>query len=303
MQLFRSQLSRFIPHPHRDSWMRNNLGNWLYLLRVTSFLTLVTAGCFTIFYSSPTSPIGRELDITKSITRVLSYFKIEDVEGVSRYTLWSIGAFFIISGILSFRCGSKQKPKHMIPVFISFITLLICLIWLLIDQRYHPFVIIPYIIPVSCPFVLLLYRQWQNKLDHWNYFLATILLITATGHAASIFLTGESIVSPTLISLLNNLGIESALTVKIMKFISTVALAASLLLFIPFARRLALITFIIITSIHLIIRFTLNLSTEQPLYGLDYWGLDLLFHISYIMYPSLILLSLASRKKTQTLRL
>ena len=303
MQFFRSQLSRFIPHPHRDSWMRNNLDNWLYLLRLTASLTLIASGCFLLFFNSPISPIGRNLDITTVISDTLSNYHVSNVEQTSQYIIWGLAGYFLMCGILCFRCGERKKPKYVIPVFVSFLILLTCLVMLLASHSFNPYEAIPYIIPLSSPLALLLYRQWQNKLDHWNYFLITILLITTASYAAGVFLSEETIIDTALVSLMERIGIGAQFTAQITKSIVAVGFIAGLLLFSACGRRIALITLIIIAIIHLLVRFISHLSTDAAWYGIDYWTTDLIFHLSYVMYPTLTLLSLASRRKTQTLRL
>ncbi len=300
MQIFRAQLSRYTPHPHRDSWMRNNHDRWLHWLRVCSFLTLFSAGWLCLFFSSP---VGNACQLSEQINRCASALGVESAATLSRWIMQILGGFLMASALLSFRCGQKrQRNKYHYPVLISGVILLACALLGFYQSQYAPLLILPLLLPISTPFMLLTYQRWQNKLDHWNSLLSIIIAITLLGNALQ-FLLHHGNPSHTPVKALEIIGIGGTLSTLIILAVSYTATAAAIGLFIPTLRRPALYIIITLGILTLISHLVANIGHNTNYFDFTYWLADILFFSSYWLLPMLILLSLASRRKNQTLRL
>lgn len=296
MQLFRSQLSRFSPHPHRDSWMRNHLKQWLRILQWTAFLTLASAAWLTYKQGSP---IGDLYPLKDVLTQSL-YF----TPTIAQHFLIVLSVFLFLASLCSFRCSVKYKPKYSIPVLIaSCILLITAFLYAYNDASGFSFrKLFTFILPASAPYLLTRYQLWQNQVDHWC--IAASLLINAT------------IISLSIQTLSNAVGIPNAsgtplimnqLSPQLNNIIVTstayTGIIASISLFYTKLRRV---------SLYLIIILTITLSAATTVFYLTPFSLSQFFSItmpmttllvSYWLIPILILQSLASRKKSRTLRI
>ena len=264
-----------------------------------SFLTLFSAGWLCLFHHSP---IGHESHLDKLLKTWLHTFGPEDAASVSLWVMRCLGGFLILCGFLSFKCGSRKLNRYHYPVLIAAIILALTAGLTLSDNRYSIIHIIPYLLPISTPFVLLTYQSWQNKLDHWNYILSLIICTTLLGNALQFLLNHDSL-NPSPSLALSRIGITALLQALIIKVVSFAAIAAAIGLFMAAFRRLSLYIIIALGAFTLLSHLIANLTSARPYFGLGYWLADILFFTSYWLLPTLILLSLASRRKTQTLRL
>ncbi len=304
MQLFRAQLSRYIPHPHRDSWMRNHLDAWLQLLRIGSFLTLLAAA-WNVYRTS--SPLGTPSQFQAILEQATGSFFQENDN--SRFTLGELqhyvrcflAAFFAIAALTSFRCGKHKKAKYILPVFISGIVMIVAAAHQCARSDYEVISVIPYLLPIATPLLLLSYRRLANKVDHWNYYANFLCVTTIFGNALTfLFYTdkfpqfGEKVLSSMGLSASGELA---------MTIFSYIAISFALLTAFSITRRLGLfvlITIGILSSIYRVLAQILNSNDDM---SVDLIVTDFFFYTSYWLIPLLILLSLASRRKTQTLKL
>ena len=306
MQLFRAQLSKYIPHPHRDSWMRNNLADWLQLLRIASFLIL-SAAAWNIFYSC--SPLGVKdqfLPTLQSVSQSLTgspetnkseVFNTHQVEAIIRSLFI---ALFFIASLTGFRCGIRRKMKYILPVLISGILMAIATIHHVRTSDYEVISIMPYLLPISIPFLLLSYRPLANKLDHWNAYANVGCIITIFGNAITYLFFPDKF--PKLSeSIFTSIGLPSSSGDILMISFSYLAIVCAMLTTIVTTRRLGLFSLIGIGAATCLYRIiTLSLDDITPV---SLVITDTIFYTSYWIIPMLILLSLASRRKTQTLKI
>ena len=308
MQLFRSQLSKFIPHPHRDSWMRNNLADWLQILRIASFLIL-SASAWNIFRTC--SPIGVEnqfLPLLQSISQTLAGTSDIDGNGNGKFNVSHIEviirslfiALFFIASLTGFRCGTRKRIKYILPVLVSSLLIVVSTIHHVRTSDYEVISIVPYVLPISIPVLLLSYRPLANKLDHWNAYATFGCIITIFGNAVTYIFFPEKF--PHLNeSIFTSIGLPASSGATIMTVFSYFSIICSLLTTIVTTRRLGLFTLIgigAVTCLYRIISLSLSPSTSASLIITD-----VIFYTSYWIIPMLILLSLASRRKTQTLKI
>ena len=305
MQLFRAQLSKYIPHPHRDSWMRNHLAEWLRLLRLGCFFTLLAAA-YSIYKTY--SPLGitdqfRPLleQITTEIHGKLSS-SIVSLTDLQQYLTYAFAGFFIIAALTSLRCGERKKTKYILPVFIASSLMVLAALEHFIRNNFEVIPIISYLLPIATPLLLLSYRRLANKIDHWNYYTTILCIITILGSALTYLFQPES--SPQLNpSIFSYLGIAPQSVNAVMTAFSYTTIFFALLTLLATTRRLGLIALIIIgilNSIYRLLAHSLKSPLEIPV---DLIITDNIFHLSYWLIPTLILTSLASRKKNQTLKI
>ena len=305
MQLFRAQLSRYIPHPHRDSWMRNNLDEWLQLLRIGSFLTLIAAAWNITRVYSPLGIPDQFLPILEQTTGEIfnesnnSKFSLSELQ---HYIKYSIAVFFTIAALASLGCGKSIKLKYIIPVFIAGSLMALATVKHSIDNDFKLISIISFLLPVSTPFLLLGYRRLANKVDHWNYYASFFCVITVFGNAITFLFYPEK--PPHFQeSAFTSLALPSAFAETAITSFSYITIFFALLISLPTTRRLGLFALIIIgalTCIYRTIALSFDSTSTTPA---DLIITDLVIHSSYWLIPLLILMSLASRRKTQTLKL
>ena len=305
MQLFRAQLSRYIPHPHRDSWMRNNLDEWLQLLRIGSFLTLIAAAWNITKVYSPLGIPDQFLPILEQTTGEIfnesnnSKFSLSELQ---HYIKYSIAVFFTIAALASLGCGKSIKLKYIIPVFIAGSLMALATVKHSIDNDFKLISIISFLLPVSTPFLLLGYRRLANKVDHWNYYASFFCVITVFGNAITFLFYPEK--PPHFQeSAFTSLALPSAFAETAITSFSYITIFFALLISLPTTRRLGLFALIIIgalTCIYRTIALSFDSTSTTPA---DLIITDLVIHTSYWLIPLLILMSLASRRKTQTLKL
>ncbi len=290
MQLFRSQLSRFTPHPHHDSWMRNHNPQWLNLLRWCSFFTLGASGWMTYFHQSP---IGEIFELDKVINQWMPALNSYAIS----YIMLGIAIFLGLAGIASFRCGLKKNTKCKIPVIIAGLILIATLVLYLCHSGFSFFKVTSLLLPVSTPFLLIRYAGWRSQLDRWSILVCVLISITIGGYA---FLSLKSTVG--ILTYTGDLLKLSDLSSEQVKVITStgcyLSLFAAIALFISSMRRLALYMGIILGII------AVTCSAMSAYYSSTCYSISLsLFLLSYWVFPSLVLLSLASRKKSRTLRI
>jgi hypothetical protein len=285
--------------------MRNRLDKWLQLLRLGTFLTLIAAAYNTLKTCSPLGISGQFQPILKQTTGM---FFPEGINGGSSltelqlYIQYGFAAFFTIAALTSMRCGKRKKPKYILPVFISGVMLFIAAAKYGFDSDLKMISITPYLLPIATPFLLLSYRRLANKLDHWNYYANFFCVTTIFGNAISyLFYPSksprfqESIFSP--------LGLPPSYGELALTIFSYVAIFFALLTAFSITRRPGLVVLIIIGGLACVYRvLTLSLNSELAM-SVDLIIADFLFYTSYWLIPLLIILSLASRRKTQTLKL
>ncbi|MFT5633226.1 MAG: hypothetical protein ACI9SQ_000939 [Rubritalea sp.] len=305
MEIFRAQLSRYIPHPHRDSWMRNNLDSWLQLLRIGSFLTLMAAAWSVAKTGSPLGVSGQFQPILEQTTG--QFFQENDngwlnLTELKNYIQYGFAVFFAIAALTSLRCGIRRKPKYIIPVFIAGLLMILAAARYCFDSDCEVIFIVPFLLPIATPFLLLGYRRLANKVDHWNYYANFFCVSTIFGNA----LTFHSY--PDKLPLFNasfftSIGLPASSGEIMLPIFSYVAIFSALLTIICATRRLGLFALIAIGVLSTIYRIlALSLNSELTVsYHLII--ADSLFYISYWLIPLLILLSLASRRKTRTLKI
>lgn len=305
MEIFRAQLSRYIPHPHRDSWMRNSHGAWLQLLRLASLLTL-TAAAWNIFKT--TSPLGISGQFQPFLEQLTGKFYTEGEEPklskaqLQLYIKFAFAVFFGIAALCGLRCGDKKKPKYIMPVLIAGALLIIAAAQYCVHSDFNVIFITPFLLPIATPFLLLGYRRLANKLDHWNYYATFFCVTTIFGNAIT-YLFYPEMFSNLPQSLFNSLGITNDYGALALKAFSYLAIFFALLTAFAFTRRVGLFAVIIIGILSSIYRILSQLLDKQISTSPDLIIADFFFHISYWLMPLLILLSLASRRKTQTLKL
>lgn len=304
MQLFRAQLSRYIPHPHRDSWMRNNLNEWLQLLRIGSLLTLLAAAWNIIKTTSPLGISDQFLPLLEQTTNFLSDSangKISLTE-LQQYIKYSIAALFTIAAISCLRCGERKKKKYILPVFIASSLLVLAAFKHLIDSEFQIISIISFLLPIATPFLLLAYRRLANKVDHWNYYASFFCIITILGNALSFLFYPDTLLHFGT-TIFNSLGLPDNTGEIALTTFSYIVIFFALLTAVATTRRLGLFALVTIGALTCIYR-TLALSfSSSSTISFDLITAHFIFHTSYWLTPLLILLSLASRRKTQTLQL
>ncbi|MFT5905730.1 MAG: hypothetical protein ACI9E1_001330 [Cryomorphaceae bacterium] len=305
MEIFRAQLSRYIPHPHRDSWMRNNLDAWLQLLRIGSFLTL-SAAAWSIAKTS--SPLGISGQFQPILEQTTSQFFQENenwpfsLSELQLYIKYGFAAFFAIAALTSLRCGAQRKPKYILPVFIAGILLVIAAAKYCYDSDFKIISIIPFLLPIATPFLLLGYRRLANKVDHWNSYANFLCVTTIFGNALT-FLFHSDKVPLFNASAFTSIGLPTYSGEIMMTVFSYVAIFFAFLTAFSLTRRLGLFVLIAIGGLSSIYRVLALIFNSEPAMSYHLIIADSLFYISYWLIPLLILLSLASRRKTQTLKL
>ena len=295
MQLFRSQLSRFSPHPHRDSWMRNHLKQWLRLLQWSSFFTLISAGWLTYQHHSP---LGNSFKLDEKIAGWLNITE----PSIIRYIMIAIATLLWIGALCTFRCGNYYKRKYVIPVFIAVTLLAITLILYTIESQMPSVTLATFIMPVSFPFLLLRYQVWKNQVDHWSLFACLIIAITIGGYSYQSLHNPAGIHTPAGIPIrMSELSPE--LNSLILISVAYIALGTAIALFITSLRRLALYLSILLAFTITGATFISYFSFTESFYNISQWLPMTLMVISYWLLPTLILLTLASQRKTKTLKL
>lgn len=304
MQLFRAQLSRYIPHPHRDSWMRNNLAGWLQLLRLSSFFTLIGAAWNTFRTSSPLAITNEFQTIIELIAA--SLFPSDNIppsiSNPQLFIQYSFTAFLLVAAITSLRCGINRKLKYIIPVFIAGILLIITAAKHCLDSGFEIISIIPYLLPIATPFLLLSYRNLANKVDHWNYYANFLCVTTIFGNALTYLFYPDKLPHFETV-IFDSTSFPSFLEEMAHSFYSYFAIVAALLTAFALTRRLGLYLLIAIGIISCVYRVLVLSLGYHPSLSFDLILADFFFYNSYWLIALLILLSLASRRKTQTLKL
>jgi hypothetical protein len=305
MEIFRAQLSRYIPHPHRDSWMRNSHGAWLQLLRLASSLTLLAAA-WNLFKT--TSPLGISGQFQPFLDQLTGKFFTEgeehkfSKEELQLYFKIAFAAFFGIAALCCLRCGDQKKPKFILTVMLAGLFLMITAAHYCVHSEFKVIFITPFLLPIATPFLLLGYRRLANKLDHWNYYANFFCVTTIFGNALT-YLFYPEMFSNLLHSLLISLGITTDYGAMALTAFSYFAIFSALLTALALTRRVGLFAVIMIGILSSIYRILSHLLDKQISISPDLIIADFFFHISYWLIPILILLSLASRRKTQTLKL
>ncbi|MGJ8655314.1 MAG: hypothetical protein ACSHX6_02600 [Akkermansiaceae bacterium] len=305
MQLFRAQLSKYIPHPHRDSWMRNNLDDWLQLLRIGSFLTLMAAAWNITKTSSPLGIPDQFLPILQETTGKFlkdsnnNNFNLTELQ---QYLNYGIAAFFAIAALTSLRCGNRRKPKYTLPVFIAGSLMVLAAVEHYIDSNFEPISVVSYLLPIATPFLLLGYRRLANKIDHWNYYANFFCVTTIFGNTLTYLFYPDKFPNFEQ-SIFTWLKLPAASGDLAMTAFCYTAIFFALLTALSTTRRLGLFALIAIGLLTCIYRaFALSFScTGKVCY--DTIITNTIFNTSYWLIPLLILMSLASRKNNQTLKL
>ncbi len=285
--------------------MRNNLDAWLQLLRIASFLTLIAAA-WSIFRTA--SPLGITDQFQPILEEATGKFFEENDNGrfssddLQLYIQYGFSAFFFIAAFISLRCGEDAKPKYIISVFITGLLLVTAAVKHYFSSDFELISIIPFLLPIATPFLLLSYRRLANKVDHWNYYANFLCVTTIFGNALTYLF------SPAKVPLFNSstfssVGIPGSAGDTMLTVFSYIAIFFALLTAFAITRRLGLFALIIIGVLSSIYRvLALSFSSESTM-SFDLIIADFFFYASYWIIPILILLSLASRRKTQTLKL
>lgn len=284
MQLFRSQLSRFIPHPHRDSWMRNNLDKWLKLLRLCASFTLLSFAAFILVYPAEIQEICK------------SYLPGANAEN-SLIIVQSIAGLLILGGLLSWRCGRKPRVWSTLVVWIAGALLLGIMSMLSISSGGFILLQLNSLV-ITTPFLLLCYKSLQNKVDHWSIYASIALSLALIGQS----LYGSNDYLPThnyLYLSLTKAGLTEDAANNLLQISGYVNYGFIVALFIPALRRLSLYVMIAWGISTAIAPLFVTIGTCDLSLGI------ILFFMrsAQWMIPLLILLTLASQKKTATLRL
>lgn len=305
MEIFRAQLSRYIPHPHRDSWMRNRLFAWLQLLRFASFLTLMAAAWSMLKTSSPLGIPGQFHPFLDNVTG--KFFQEGDqgrfsLQELQLYIQYAFAIFFGIAAFSCLRCGERKKTKYMLPVVIAGGLMIIAAAHYCIASSFRIISITPFLLPIATPFLLLGYRRLANKLDHWNYYASFFCVTTIFGNALT-YLFYPKKFPHFQESVFNLIGVPDNYETMALTIFSYVAIFFALLTAFAVTRRLGLFSVIIIGLLSSIYRILTQSLDKKLAISPDLIIADFFFYMSYWLIPILILLSLASRRKTQTLRL
>lgn len=275
--------------------MRNHLRQWLSLLRWGTFLTLVAAGWLTY---SQKSPIGNLYPLDSKIT---AWSGLSD-PNILHYSMMGLAVFLGISGLLSFRCGDRYRTKYALPVFLSGLLLFAVSMLYSIQSGELFLSIATFVLPIALPFLLLRYRVWKNQVDHWN--IVVCLLTAATLVSYGLQTLAQPIGTPTLLGMPMKMSdLSNELNQLITTIVAYVAIGTAIGLFITSLRRLAL-------YFSVILGITISGASAYAYYsgGLSIFEASQILSIltltcSYWLLPCLVLLSLASQRKTQTLKL
>jgi len=283
--------------------MRNNLDAWLQLLRIGSFLTL-SAAAWSIAKTS--SPLGISGQFQPILEQTAGKFFQENehssVKELQLYIQYGFAAFFAIAALTSLRCGEQRKPKYILPVFIAGILLVIAAAKYCLDSDLKIISIIPFLLPIATPFLLLGYRRLANKVDHWNSYANFLCVTTIFGNALT-FLFYSDKVPLFNSSTFTSFGLPASSGEITLTVFSYVAIFFALLTAFSITRRIGLFILISIGGLSCIYRILALSLNSEPAMSYHLIIADSLFYISYWLIPLLILLSLASRRKTQTLKL
>ncbi len=305
MEIFRAQLSRYIPHPHRDSWMRNKLDTWLNLLRFTSFLTLLAAA-WSILQTS--SPLGVPDQFQPYLEQITGKFLQEVIsititpQRLQNYLQFSIAGFFGLAGLCCAGCGRVKNRVYILPVFGAGVLLIIAALKHYSDSDFKIISIARFLLPIATPFLLIGYQRLANKLDHWNYAANFFCVITVFGNALTyLFYPKEFPHFPDAVFPWIGLPVEYG--AMVLSLFSCIAIFFALFTALAITRRVGLFALIVIGLLSSIYRILTQLLDTTASNNHDLIIADFFFYMSYWFVPILILLSLASRRKTQTLRL
>lgn len=285
--------------------MRNNLDDWLQLLRIASCLCLLASAWNISQTSSPLGITGQYQPIIESLTEnFYNQYKPKacTLPELKKYSKFTLATLFFIAALTSLRCGFKRKTKYTLPVFLSGSILVIASIKYGHYSGNEIISIIPLLLPIATPFLLLSYRCLANKIDHWNYYANFLCVTTIFGNAFTYIFSPDK-VQRFNASALNSLGIPISSAETMLTTFSLTAIFFALLTALNTTRRLglfALISIGLISSIYRTIALALNNQIDMSYHLIL---ADALFYTSYWLIPLLILLSLASRRKTQTLKL
>lgn len=264
--------------------MRNNLGNWLKLLRLCSSLTLLAFAALIYFYPAEVQGLSSEY---------LPWVNAEN----SLIIVKSMAGFFALAAALSWRCGGKSRPLSALPVFIAGILLLA-----IFSVRSHQSggftLMLLNALVIACPFLLLGYCKLQNKVDHWCIYASVAISLALLGQ--SLYGTGTHLAQFNYLYLaLTKLGLTEDAAANLIRISGYVHYGFILALFIPALRRIALYAMIAWGISTAIAPLVVTIGSGQL-------GLGVLLAVmrtSHWMIPLLILLTLASQKKTATLKL
>jgi len=160
----------------------------------------------------------------------------------------------------------------------------------------------PFLLPIATPFLLLGYRRLANKVDHWNYYANFFCVITIFGNALT-FLAYPNEFTAFNASLLTSLGIPASFGEMVLTIFSSVSIFFALLTAFSVTRRLGLFSLITIGAISCVYRVLTLWFNSNPEMSFHLIIADFTLYSSYWLIPLMILLSLASRRKTQTLTL
>ncbi len=285
--------------------MRNNLDVWLQLLRIGSFLTLMAAA-WSIAQTS--SPLGISGQLQPILEQATGKFFQENNNGrfslteLQLYVQYGFAAFFAIAALTSLRCGEQRKPKYILPVFIAGVLLVIAAAKYCFDSNFEIISIIPFLLPIATPFLLLGYRRLSNKVDHWNYYANFFCVTTIFGNALT-FLSYPAKVPLFNSSFFASIGLPASSGEIALTAFSYVAIFFALLTALSFTRRIGLFALIAIGALSCIYRIIALFLNSEVVMSYHLIIADSLFYTSYWLIPLLILLSLASRRKTQTLKI
>ena len=285
--------------------MRNNLDAWLQLLRIGSFLTLSAAAWSIAKTSSPLGISGQFQPILEQTTGKFFQGNGDDrfsLTELQLYIKYGFAAFFAIAAFSSLRCGEQRKPKYILPVFIAGVLLVLAAANYCFDSDFEVISIIPFLLPIATPFLLLGYRRLANKVDHWNYYANFLCVITIFGNALT-FLFYPDKVPLFNSSVFTSIGLPASFGEIMLTVFSYVAIFFALLTAFSVTRRLGLFVLIAIGALSCIYRILALSFNSEPVMSYHLIIADSLFYISYWLIPLLILLSLASRRKNQTLKL
>lgn len=277
--------------------MRNHPKQWLKLLQWSSFLTLLSAAWLTISHHSP---LG---NLFKLDQKLAEYLNITDPSTTS-YLMIGISLLLAISALCSFRCGAHWKLKYVTPLIISALIIIITLFLYAFSSSQHStaITIAIFIIPVSTPLLLINYHHLKNQVDYWSVWACLLIAITTFAYAFQSLTTPIGIPTPSGIPIKMS-GLTTDLNALIVTTTAYLAIATAIALFITTLRKLALYIIIILglsitgaTSIS-------HLSSTEPLHNISLWLPMTLLITGYWLLPTLILYSLASHRKTRTLKL
>jgi hypothetical protein len=285
--------------------MRNNLDQWLKLLRIGTFLTLLAAAWNIIRTHSPLGIKDQFLPVLQDTTGKFLNPSTNETSLLTepqQYITYAFAAFFIIAALASFRCGIRKKLKYTLPISIAGTLMLIAAAKYYIDSHFELISIFPCILPIATPFLLLGYRRLANKLDHWNYYASFLCVTTIFGNALTFLFYPEKF-PHFQESIFTIIGLPIASGQMAMTIISYTVIFSAFLACVATTRRLGLIALITIGALTCTYRLLALTFSQKYSLPLDLIFTDLIFHTSYWLIPFLILMSLASRRKTQTLKI